>query len=461
MVTLGLSISGFIFGLTISLFNIIDDEFICTHFKISKDKAQTCEFKKTLNLMFSLGGIATCVLASPVIRVFGRRFINMFLLIVNLVLSISQGLTRDATLMQGLRFLNGFVTCFYTIIIPITFKEYILHQFSANLSATFYVAIAFGTCIGLNIKLFRSEWTEETNDLYIKNIFIVMACLEGFRFFLLFFFYSESPRFRSLQIISRNPDIEEKMDHPESVNPLNEALQNGLESLHEEDEDRVTDSFYHPSSQSIESTSESFIRRREHILSTKNSELKKEIRQDAQISRYFDLFYKKEDQENALNFFFNELIKTYHPDFTKGNFLVVSISLAFDRKYRLQFFVACLLNFLNQMTGINCLIFYSNNIFKFLNKENADFYSGLLGRFPIQLISRDRQLRRICNCARHDQQSRTTRASLLGTCNSNDFPVAAPIRANRILGADYYLFALCVHFRVFDFSGGDSLHLPN
>ena len=57
-------------------------------------------------------------------------------------------------------------------------------------------------------------------------------------------------------------------------------------------------------------------------------------------------------------------------------------SLGWHPKYRKQFLICILLNFLNQATGINCLVMYSTNIFRkagFL--KSAETLTTIIGMY--------------------------------------------------------------------------------
>jgi hypothetical protein len=352
-----------------------------------------CTLKTQLNNYFALGGIVACLIGSPIIRLCSRRYINLFLIIINGFLSLAQFIFKhDEVTILVLRFLIGICSSFYTFITPITFKEYILGNISANLSSTFYIGIAFGTFISLAL-FFHSKTdpilTDSEQYDYLPSIFLIPFALEIFRFVSLFYFFSESPRFSALMSIKNHSHIKDDLDNNpvnRSTNPLRLILKESQVSLNEDYENRYTESYFRMSDASIKSNDENIQLRREHLLSQKNNDLKEALKKDPQILRYFEKFFKYDKQDSAFNFFFNEFIKTYDQKFVKKNFFKAIFEIAFSRKYRLQFFVTCLLNFLNQMTGINCLIFYSSIIFTVIEMKSIFLLTSLLGTLIIHII---------------------------------------------------------------------------
>lgn len=98
----------------------------------------------------------------------------------------------------------------------------------------------------------------------------------------------------------------------------------------------------------------------------------KEVRA-ALMKKNLRLMYKEEDIDAMTEFFIEE----YH--MISKNDEKTHISDLFSSNYRLQFFIGILLNFLNQMTGINFLIFYSDKIFTQLGLPNPALLTFFMG----------------------------------------------------------------------------------
>ena len=131
----------------------------------------------------------------------------------------------------------------------------------------------------------------------------------------------------------------------------------------------------------------------------------------------------------AKDFYFFEFIKTFNKCLTRGNL----ISITTDKNFKQQFFVIFLLNFLNQMTGINTLIMYSHNIFLKTGHDNSSFNLAtvLIGKCTINLRRLERNWVSLCSLA--DQCVGEKRIDTLRTWNADCLLASYASLSDRIL----------------------------
>lgn len=96
-----------------------------------------------------------------------------------------------------------------------------------------------------------------------------------------------------------------------------------------------------------------------------------EVRQSL-INANLRKIYVDEDVDQMTNFIIDEAKNT-------GTVEEIKVSDLIGPQYRLQFLVVLLLNFMNQMTGINFLVLYSTSIFESLKLENPEMYTLFMG----------------------------------------------------------------------------------
>jgi hypothetical protein len=165
-------------------------------------------------------------------------------------------------------------------------------------------------------------------------------------FFLMVFFNVESPRFVFLQ--------------------LKKAL----------DESMINETSSHENSRNS-NVSQTLLEK------SKKIQLRSRFFNDPRMIKFANCFYTKEKTRDFLSFAFDEfsnaLLKTSTDDDCIENQLGY-FTLGWHPKYRTQFLICILLNFLNQATGINCLVMYSTNIFKQVGyTQNAELLTRLIG----------------------------------------------------------------------------------
>lgn len=413
--TISLGLSGVIFGYNIGLFNFLysDDEKVCFYFKdtiTDNNHDDYCYDSKNLNFIFSFGGVFACLIGGPIIRNIGRRHITTMTIILNSLATAFQVWQIGKFFMYSTRFVIGFCCTFYTFISPITFREYILGKQSSKLMSSFYIGIATG--IFLAFIIFKDKNTINSNQNnsidYTENkglipLLLIPLYLEFIRIPILLFFFSESPRFRALQLLKQNPkwlkNIEGINDSSMSSDPKNFGKRFGLEELREDEEDLFSENIRGSNIESVNSHLNESGERMERLLNTLGEDFQNALENDKQILEYFEKFYKKGEFRKAFIYFFVEFKNTIQIKFIQCNPIFSPYTMGATREYRLQFFVIGLLNFLNQMTGINCLIFYGSKIFTNIAKDKVFILTCLIGSYYFieMIIFRDFQSNRF-NC---------------------------------------------------------------
>ena len=191
--------------------------------------------------------------------------------------------------------------------------------------------------------------------------------------------------------------------------------------LKEEDEDQFNESLLNKSMQSIQSgDNEIKIQDDQLLLNNPKHKLKLFLKKDEQIQNYLKTFFNEDKQEESFNFFFNEFIKVYHSELIGYKFFSWDIFiLSIHKNYRLQMFILILLNFLNQMTGVNCFIFYSKNLLLGMDiDKNLTLFNFCIGINFININIRNFQFNRSNICTFNNKFNWKKRTYLFRISNS-------------------------------------------
>jgi hypothetical protein len=369
------SLSGVVFGVNISLFNMIDRE-------VLKNLAQNGYQKNKfmVNLFFCVGGILACIVSGAIIRKYPRRYLNLYFLVANIGFTLLQLIPWNFFICF-FRFLIGFISVFYTFISPISFKEYLPRNLSSRLGSFFYVGVSAGIfysfLIGCQVKS-----TSLAKFLIVSPIFIEFIRL----LILVRCFHCESPRFTTFRLLEENPTKLKLLEKRQSVDYSSRNstldLTQKFFNLQEDDEDILKESFIGDSITSMMSlTRDSKLQN--DTFENSQIKLKLFIKKNDQIQNYLHIFYSENQRELAFEDFFNEFIKVYHKELLSSKiFSLDLLKLLLHKNYRLQIFVLALLNFLNQMTGVNCLIFYSRNLLRAMKfNSHIQMLNVLISKF--------------------------------------------------------------------------------
>lgn len=215
-------------------------------------------------------------------------------------------------------------------------------RYTGIFGTVFYFMVSLGTNVAF---WFKYEWM-------IKYYYIVLW-IPGFVLvfqlvcFVLFFFV-ESPRYIFLQL---RKELGQKPSDKSSLTS-NDSESNNLNS--------------------------SLLKKQYKI------NLRSKFFNDPRIRKHAECFYGSDDIEDFLSYSFDELAAALLSSESAEECIEDKrgpFTLGFHSKYRKQFFICILLNFLNQATGINCLVMYSTNIFKQVGfTDQAELFTTLLGR---------------------------------------------------------------------------------
>ena len=475
-------LGGIIFGMNIAFFNNFGSV-LMTHvfeMKLPEDIEEVNHAVNLLNLCFGFGGLLSCLVGGFMMKLMSRRISTLVLMLAHVALTFIQVtfgylFVGDANHQESyvnpgylsifyfLRFGIGFITTYYTFLIPVICKEYLRNKCRGPMISWFYVGIAFGTFLpNLVCVVFKDFLAKETQLLgeaddtfvtyFVRFVLIIPALIDLLRFVILCkCFNCESPYWELLRLIQTQPvrysNISKKL-----------RRKNNHEPPREEDLDRVPinydqkipsfavgmeeeDAFVNEDSQGSEDSSETLSSESSDQLNHLNvrqfveglgdkdgenkgmklqpiyeplnpngqvqyegeldmlrlrptqlskyieesmqpgsdlqSKLLRDLKQSLQYQKYHSCFFPKETFHSVAKFMTSEFTKTFDQ-------ILIARSYKFYKilghsKYRLQVFVIILLNFLNQMTGINCLIFYSTNIFKKMFDDMGMYHSELPG----------------------------------------------------------------------------------
>ena len=356
--TFAQSLAGMIFGINITVFNVFD-------IKIFNDSANTESYfnAKYFNIFFSLGGLICSLISGLLIQKFGRKYLNLNLIVWNIFFTLMQQFSNKFILYLS-RFFVGFIATFYTFLSPIMFKEYLPGNDSGVHGSFFYIGLTFGSCLSVVF------FTNLKSLVLARILFIIPAGLEFIRLFIyLKYFNQESPRFGCLQILSLHNEklsdlINEDSEGGESKSQM-DSFSEDLFDLKEDDEENMLEENLIEQSLEMDLTN---VSRRINSSVCKYSKAKEELallaKESKNVKHYFHSFFGEEKYDKLFSIFFDDFMEVFHPKFIAPISKPWNVpSLIFDMNYRLQFFVIFFLNFLSQMTGINCLMFYSNSVF--------------------------------------------------------------------------------------------------
>jgi hypothetical protein len=316
---------------------------------------------------------------------------------VNIIAVLIQVIHFNYHVMYISRLVVGIVSTLYTFLTPVTFKEYVLGPKSSVLMSTFYIGIATGTLLPFfffNGQKFQSyDKSKPSTNKEIIPYLLIPLYLEILRSLILMFFYSESPRFRCMQIIKSNPELLKNFeginDSTMSSDPMNIGRQNGLGELNEDIENDMQDTLGDSNIESVESMLNRSGEHMERLMM--GSKVERRLKQDPLIKNYFKKFYDSSLVENGFNFFYIEFKNVISTKLLKYKTFFSIYTMPYSKEYRLQFFVISLLNFLNQMTGINCLIFYGAKIFHTMNNGNSFWLVCWIGKTLLNITLRNLQ----------------------------------------------------------------------
>lgn len=233
----------------------------------------------------------------------------------------------------------------YIGLCPIVIREYLPVQYTGIFGTVFYLMISLGTNIAF---FFKFNWMVRYYYivLWIPAFVLVVQVV-----FILCFFNVESPRFVFLKLSKQYAYI--SMDDSKEYLPNEET-----------------------------SASETLI---EQPTQTK---LQTKFTQDPQVRKHALCFYGEKRADDYIKYSFKELAQAL---LDTGRAQCIEdelgpLRLGLHPKYRKQFILCLLMNFLNQATGMNCLVMYSSNIFRQVGyAANAEMLTTIIGKINSRL----------------------------------------------------------------------------
>ena len=314
--------AGIVFGYTIAQFNNFFIFFMEGHY----DKVSTSEYNKIkslLNTFFNTGGFICCLTSSILMKKFGRKPLFIVFGIINIILNFIQ-VWGPIELLYAYRFCIGYIVCFYTILCTVSVSESLPMKYSAPINASFYFFIASGVQIAL---LMKFDWTRK----YYYLVLWLPIIIELLRMILYFIFLNtETPRYVFLDSKKRKAS---------SNNEMNEEL------------------IQEDTQKSIES----------------------KFAGDSRMKKYLKVFYEESNHIETVSQFTEEF--TLQSKNTKKG--QSPLKIAFSKTYLKQTMIGLLLNFMNQLSGINVVVFYSSNVFKTLGFQNPGLLTIIVGLFNV------------------------------------------------------------------------------
>ena len=258
----------------------------------------------------------------------------------------------------------GSFTFIYTALCPVILREYLPVKWAGPFGAMFYLGISLGTNIAF---LYQQSWMAEYYFLilWIPGAFALLMLL-----LYLIFFCVESPRVIFTDLAKKHSFVQRSEITNQNSDP--ELQQN-------EDNDLQTSEYTNVSDkpETLETD-----------LLTQENEADKFYNvfiNDSRMISFARKFYNEKDVPQFLRSVFDELDKAINESENKATKGIESklgpFKLALHQKYRKQFMLVMLLNFLNQATGINCLVMYSTDIFIAIGYVDfAKIISVILGK---------------------------------------------------------------------------------
>lgn len=272
------------FGTGVGTFNTFFDHFIKYAYNIT-DERQKISIVGTINFMFMFGGMTATIVGGYFYEKYGRWKTLIALLVSEIVILLLMGIA-SIELLFVLRFVEGFIGCYWTLVAPLMIKENLPFHIANRVAPLFYVFLTGFILIGY---CFGSEWSGQ-----------------HWRFVLMYPLLIEIPKLYVFYHIY-------KMESPI-------WLYNNQREL---------------------------------------------------VRENFKFLYEKESAEKLTE----ELGKVAESTHTTS----ISFGQLLSAEYLVQFFLGSLLNVMNQMTGVNFLIFYSTRVFQEMGLPSPSFLTMLLG----------------------------------------------------------------------------------
>ena len=333
-----MALGGLIFGFCIGLFNNFFVYFMKGKFNNKYSSSDYDNIKSLFNTTFNVGGFVCTLTATILLKNFGRKslfYVCSLLISILCILQIWSPLWG----MYIIRFCLGYIACFYTMLCPIMISETLPKIYVGTIGSYFYFMIAFGIQLAFFLKF---DWVQK----YYYLVICFPVVIEVFRVVLFYFVFNiETPRFIFLSNKKKLIQLKKKNSNNE---PLLSSIEN--KSL----------------------TSETL-----GNLSITTMDLEQVYGQDERLKKFTQVFYQEKMSKRVIKNLYIEYCKTNK----NQNKVQNPYKKMFSKEYRKQFFIVFLINLLNQLCGVNIIIFYSNDIFKTLNVGNPEVLTIIVGNY--------------------------------------------------------------------------------
>lgn len=332
------TITGLIFGFSISMLNNFFVHYMQGRFpSISITKYDNIE--SLMNTFFNLGALLCCITSSYFMG-FSRKWLNISFSVATILVNALQ-IPAPLEMVYVLRFILGYMSCYYTMLGPMMVQETLPNKYVGRIGSFFYLFIASGVQMSFS---FTFDWVTD----YYYVVLLFPAVIELIRIIVyILFFNIETPLFVYESLGKQIKSESEASD--QSGSELNQDLVDPSNAVIEE------------------------------------GQYFERFRRDARIRLFLDRFYAPEVQDTVVR----ELFEEYTARSQKSKDSTGIWKIMTSKTYRKQFFLVAVINFANQMTGINVIIFYSSNMFKQLGFANPTFLTFVVSRvlvFKILII---------------------------------------------------------------------------
>ena len=322
--------SGIIFGFCIGQFNTFF-EYLMKGKYPTYHASQYDSIKSILNTVFNGGGFLCTLTSTVFVNNFGRRTLFLGFGTMMIVFSFIQ-IYMPLIGLYIVRAILGYISCFYTLLGPMIVVETLPKSYIGTINSTFYMFVA----IGIQIAVFmKGQFAQD----YYYIVYSIPIFLEIIRMGLfLIFFNLETPRYIYIDNFKKHQVEKENEDsntNDNERNLLNESIQ--------------------------------------------QDEMIKKFSDDSRTKKFLKVFYDESAHDTTLVELNSEYFKQSNTSSSSESVLKV----AFSKEYIKQTIIGFLLNYNNQLCGINVIIFYSTNLFTKLGFSNPELISSIVTAFNV------------------------------------------------------------------------------
>jgi MFS family permease len=340
---LGLTISlcGFYFGFSLTEFNNFFEYFMKGKFNTSIKESRYHSINAYLNTYVTLGGLLCVFLSGFILQKLRLKTVVIITCIVHITARIGMVLL-GLNLLYVCRFIIGFVICFNSFTCPIYIADLLPKRFIGFLGSCYVGFMSLGIIVAMFMKY---SWTIS----FWWTITLIPAFLDFLRVILLgVVFNYESPKSLVKEIPKETIRISRISNYGKNINFETSEDNTNAESM---DEKEVKNPLL-----GLDDLKNKFIKKPE-------------------MQRYLEGLYDEENFDKVIDEIMDDFENSYGKKKKRSMFRMV-----FNKSYRLQFFIAVVVNALNQLTGINAINFYSKIIFKQLHFSEAETLTILCGK---------------------------------------------------------------------------------